>query len=315
MRPDRKSMRLLGQKLSPLFLVVVVLTTATIPAIAQIPDSTSRINAIPGRVIPEELWRAGIYLGLSKNFYLADHIKGLPGVPSCCPDYTSGNGSGMGVSILAELPLDKKWRVGWRLSYASLGGELKTQQFEEVNADHDLVLATFEHTLAADITAIGLESYAGYQLMNNLKLMAGLRGDLLAGQGFRQEERLIDPEGITFENGSRIRMSYEGDIADASSLHLGLIGMLRYELEISEDHNWVLAPEAGGWYGLTKLVEGVPWKANGLRVGLSIQYIARDVPDLITDPLDVIVPIESRPGDASGSERDREREEEKVEKE
>ncbi|MGE3799462.1 MAG: hypothetical protein AB7H80_00415 [Candidatus Kapaibacterium sp.] len=295
---------------SPLLIAAVILITAAIGVFAQTPDS-SMLNSTPRPTIPKELWRAGIYLGMSRNFHQADHINGLPNVPSCCPDYTSGSGGGVGASVLAELPLSDRWRTGWRLSYASLDGELKTEEFEEVNAGQELVLATFEHTIAANITAIGLESYAGYELLSNLKLFAGLRGDLLTGQGFRQEERLAAPEGITYENGSRIRMDYEGDIADASSLHLGLVGMIRYELSISDNHDWILAPEIGGWYGLTTLVEDLPWQVHGARVGISIQYIARDIPRLIADPVELIVPIESKPGESSGSERDKKAEEEK----
>ncbi|MCB0714009.1 MAG: hypothetical protein KDD67_16915 [Ignavibacteriae bacterium] len=297
-------MRLLGQMSSPLSVAAVIFIAVALSVVAQTPDSTL-LNSTPPPIIPKELWRAGIYFGMSRNFYQADHIKGLPNVPSCCPDYTSGNGAGIGASVLAELPLSDQWRTGWRLSYASLDGQLRTEEFEEVNSNRGLVLATFEHTIAADITALGLESYVGYELFNNLKLFAGLRGDFLTGQGFRQEERLAAPEGITYENGSRIRMNYEGDIADAASLHVGVISMVRYELSISDNHDWVLAPEVGGWYGLTTLVKDLPWQVHGARVGISIQYIARDIPNLLADPVDLIVPIGSKPGEASGSERDK----------
>ena len=312
MRPDRISMRLLGQMSGPLVLAAIILITATIPVVAQTPDSSSLSPSLSlTRIIPPELWRAGIYLGVSRNLHRADHIGGLPEVPSCCPDYTSGGGVGFGVSGLAELPLSDAWRVGWRLSFASLSGELRTQEFEEVNADRDLVLATFEHTIDAGISAVGMESYVGYELFGNLKIFGGIRGDLLISQNFRQQEQLVSPEGITYENGSRIRMAYEGDIANASSLHLGLVGTLRYEVPISPMADWVMAPEIGGWYGLTSLVEDLPWQVHGLRLGVSLQYIVRDIPKLISDPVELIVPIESEPGEASGTERDKEEEKKK----
>lgn len=304
MRPDRPTMHLLGQTSRPQKVAAILVLVAILCSCMHIPVFSQPANSLPEKVIPEELWRAGLYFGMNRNLHRADHISGLPGVPSCCPDYTSGNGGGIAINALAELPFNDSWRLGWRLSYESLGGTLRTLEYEEVNADRDLVLATFEHTIESSITALGLESSVGFGVWDNFQLFAGLRADFLTGQEFRQQERLAEPEGVTYENGQRVRMEYEGEIQDAASFNLGIIGMLRYDFYINDDHTWVLAPEIGGWYGMTDVVADLPWRIHGGRVGLSVQYIARRIPSLVVEPVDLIVPIESEPGESSGTERD-----------
>ena len=300
-------MHLLGQTSNPLSAVItIILVITAMPSIAQdeASSTTSSTDSTFTKVVPEELWRAGVYFGLSRNLHRADHINGLPGVPSCCPDYTNGSGIGYSAGVLAEIPFADPWRVGWLLSLASYDGKLQTLEYEEVNANRALVVATFEHTIESNINAIGLESYIGYEVISNLKLRLGLRGDLLFGQNFSQQERLAAPEGITYETGRRTRLEFDGTVSSAAPLHGAVVGGIRYDLPINKNKSWAIAPEISGWYGLTDLIKDVPWSVHGLRLGVSLQYIARRIPRLSTDPVDLIVPIESVPTESTGSERE-----------
>lgn len=294
----------------PHVLIVVALTVvcAVRCSHAQGVDSTlitpidSATPGSPHAAGPKELWRAGLYLGAGQNLHMARGIPGLPGIPSCCPSYEQGSGSHFVAGLLGELPVTSTLRVGWDLIIGSYSGSLVTTQEEEVNADRQLVIATFEHTLSASLLGVGLETYIGYDVTRNLKVTAGLNGSYLLNRSFSQQELLASPEGITFENGKRTRLEFEGDVDQASPLSFAVAARVRYDLPITPDRTWVIAPEICAWYGLTPVIEDVPWTVHGVRIGVSLQRVKYFIPNVPTDPLDLIVPIRTGPKESMGSE-------------
>ena len=277
----------------------IVVTLATVyTTSAQGPDAPASISvrASDSTLFPElvELWRAGGFLGIHRNVYSADEIEGLPELPNCCPSYTSGGGFGIVIGLTAGVPIDQKqkWALHWRAAFSTYSGTLRTEELEVVNVGSGnnsdssrIALATFEHTIEAQLQALSLESFISFRAYPRLFFSAGLRGDFLIKQWFHQKEFLASPEGVTFENGTRTRFEYEGEIPGSNTLQGAIVANIRYEFPLNPDKNIVFAPELSGWYALTNIVENLPWGAHGIRIGASLQYIHYDK-DLIVEERD-----------------------------
>lgn len=264
------------------FIVVatsVVSLVSAVQSFAQGPLVPADSSRIPSKTTtetikdPVELWRAGIYAGMNRNVYSADEISGLPTVPSCCPSYTSGGGFGAVLGWNGGFPLGGKWGLALRVAYNSYGGSLRTEELETVDANHERVLATFEHTIEALVRGVSFESQATYKIYPRLFATAGFRGDFLIEKWFHQQEFLASPEGITYENGKRTRLEFEGDIPQASSLLGAVTAGLRYDLPLSRRGDIILSPELSAWYGLSDVVKDLPWGIHGMRLGVSLQFV------------------------------------------
>ena len=313
---------------------IVVVLAAFQPLSAQGPDAPASTSvrasdsALPAVI--RELWRAGGFLGIHRNVYKADDIKGLPDVPSCCPEYSTGGGFGVVIGATAGLPAGEQFDLNFRVGYSTYSGQLRSLESEIVDVNPvgsdsaRLALATFEHTIDAELHGLSLESFLSFRATPRLFLSAGLRGDFLVRTWFHQKEFLASPEGITFENGKRTRQEFEGDIPRAQNLQGALVANVRYEFPMNPDKNIVLAPEISGWYALTNVVDNLPWGAHGLRAGISLQYLHLPQPEVqeepeesVEEPIEPIrsgplVPRATEPG-GSGSGSGEEKEEGKEE--
>lgn len=290
--------------------IIVVVIASVETALSQGSDNPDREAYDPsdslGNPEPSVLWQTGGFLGFHRNVYTADDIKGLPGIPSCCPDYTSGGGLGIVIGLTGGLPFDDLWQVHFRGEYSSYSGKFKANEYELVHLastgvdSSSLALATFEHTLEASLGALSVETFVSYEAFNNFFVSLGGRGDLLIHKTFDQKEFLASPEGITYENGKRTRLVYEGEIPEAKTLQAAIVANIRYEYPLNSGGDLVVAPELAGWFGLTEPVENLPWSIHGVRVGVSLQYLhlLRPEPEVELpepDELEILEPIQTGP--------------------
>lgn len=269
----------------------VVSLASVIQSFAQgtiVPADSSRVPAATttiARRAPTEVWRSGIYAGMNRNVYSADEIAGLPTVPSCCPSYSSGGGFGAVLGWTGGLPIGKDWGLTMRIAYNNYDGTLSTVELETVDANHERVLASFEHSIEAMVRGVSLETMASYKIYPQLFISAGVRGDLLIEKWFYQREFLASPEGITYENGKRTRLEFEGEIPEANSLLGALTGSIRYDLPLTRKGDIVFSPELMGWYGLSDVVRDLPWGVHGIRLGMSLQFVHLRWPKRNIEPI------------------------------
>ncbi len=242
---------------------------------------------------PIEQWRAGVYAALGVNLYAAD-FRALPGVPSCCPQYESGSGIGFAVGAMFEHPVADGWAAGLRVLYADYGGALRAEEVETVDNGVESVEGMFEHTIQASITGIGFEPLMIYTPTPEWQFFAGGRLDVALTNTFYQEEELVSPEDVRFENDERVRLVSEGDIPDATALYGSVVVGLRYQVPLNAANTVVAVPELSGWYGFSPVVKDIDWAIHGVRLGLSIQRIKLTIPTPVPDGPD---PFPIRPDD------------------
>ena len=217
------------------------------------------------------LWQAGFTVGGTFHAFTAD-MRGLPGVPSCCPTYDKGNGSGLFAGLLFDYPLASRLRIGSRLGVGLTTGEFRTEEHQFVDNGNSGLEGTIEHTINATLPTIMIEPGISYEMLNGLHGGIGVGVDLYVGSSFEQHERLISPDNIRFENDRRERMNFEGSISELNPLGFSLTGSFRYDLPMNQEESLLLSPEIIGRLGLTEVVPGTSWQASGLRFGLGIRY-------------------------------------------
>lgn len=244
--------------------------------VSPIPDTTGPVSIIDTTPQPE-LWRAGFMAGLLFNRFSASFTV-LPNVPSCCPEYRNGGGVKFAFGGMFEMPLSDQFSVGGKLLYANIGGKIAAEETETVFDGAAAVTATFGHTIETNLHVIAIEPIGLYQATNRLHLFAGPQIRIGLSSAFTQEERLLSPSNIRFENNQRTRMNFDGSISEATPLAFALTGGVRYELPWRGIQDVLLAPEISGWYSLSNVADNLSWKVHGIRFGVTAMYLRRSEP-------------------------------------
>lgn len=222
--------------------------------------------------------RYGAYFNFNMNDHFAD-FDTLPGIPSCCPKYEEGFGTGVAFGLLYEFPLEYDLLLGFRAGYASYSGELKKIENEMVMVDGDLYPGKFEHTLDAKLTNIGIEPMLSWNFTRRFFLHGGFRIAYTTTNTYEQLESIVDPETRGFfvdENdistGKRERGFSEGNLEDAVKLQAAFKIGLSYDLAVNHDKTLFITPEVFYAFGISPVVSNLSWHANNFSIGLSMRY-------------------------------------------
>jgi outer membrane protein OmpA-like peptidoglycan-associated protein len=221
--------------------------------------------------------RYGLFGGYALNVHSAD-FRALPGVPSCCPVFSSGSGGGMEIGALYEMPLSTWLLLGLRGSYVQHNATLSEREPVYLIVDGTGRDGAFEHSVDATISSIGLEPSLEARIFGGLFVGIGARVAGYTAHRYAQEERIVDPiDAGTFldasggDSHSRVRNQNAGEIPDAASLLAqGTIG-LGYELPLNARGTLLLVPEVSYAQSFTDVVKDLDWKPNGLRAGLALK--------------------------------------------
>lgn len=211
------------------------------------------------------------------NQHTGDFRK-LGTFPSCCPEFTTGSGSGPGFGAWLGLPLANNLRLLTRLTYTSESGVLQDDERSFVADLRDtlnpkVVDANFHHELTATLTSIGLQPMLAWRAVGGLDIMGGLRVGFVTTSTFRQTEVLTQPEDYgAYLGAGRTWVDTGGAIPDASSLRASLSIGARYVLPLNSDRTLFLAPEFSYQYALTGITSSVTWNVHQLSAGLGLAW-------------------------------------------
>lgn len=255
-------------------ILIAVLITLAIANCAFSQENDSLSLDSPKNII-EELQmkdKYGIYGNYNYNMYLASFGK-LPGVPSCCPEFTYGSGKGITVGGLFEKPLSNELHLNFRLGYTQYNGYLTSEESTTVIIDGVSQPGIFEHYLEATIPAFIFEPMAAYQYTENLFFHGGLRLGLALSPEYEQFEHITQPSTRgTFEDGSKIRNASKGDMPESMNFQAGINIGVSYLLPMDNRSSLFLSPEIFYTFNFTPVVSGETWLTHQLRAGIAIKY-------------------------------------------
>lgn len=247
------------------FLYILLFTLLSISSLsgqAFISDSTNRKTL---------LWTATVSGGLNNNQHNAS-FSGLPGVPSCCPNYSGGSGTGLNIGAKFSIPVNRIMFAEMRLGFSNLNGTMAALQTQTID-DNGVATGVFEHKIDTRISILTFEPTASFVLFNSLQCYGGLSLGAVTSATYTQTETLLSPSDVVFENDSRVRNRFSDKISQVPVLQAGLTAGLTYTIPLSNDGSFCATPEIAYTLGLTNVVStGDSWKINTLRIGLGISY-------------------------------------------
>jgi outer membrane protein OmpA-like peptidoglycan-associated protein len=210
----------------------------------------------------------GVYGAYTINLHNAD-FRAFPGVPSCCPRYEDGNGSGLLFGVLYQLPLTTDLRLSLRGSYSGLNGTLERNETGLMSGG---VNGNFVHQAVVNISDIGIEPMVQYSPLQSLWVSAGMRAGLLMSKTFSQKEQ-VTTDGFLFTNGRTTRNEVTNEtIAQTSSLLASAVMAVSYDLPLNKKGTMIAAPEVSYTVPFTTMVQGIDWKISQLRLGVAIKW-------------------------------------------
>lgn len=212
-------------------------------------------------------------------------FKKLGTYPSCCPEFTTGSGSGLGLGAWAGFPLSDKMRLLVRLTYSQESGLLQDDEHSFVADLRDtnnakVVDATFHHEITATLSSIGVQPMLAYRLVGGLDVIGGLRLGFVTTSTFRQTEVLTEPADYgAYLGAGRTWVDTGGPIPDASSIRATLNLGARYMLPLNSNATLMLVPEIMYHYALTGVTSSVDWKVHQFSAGLGLAWSPQRTPE------------------------------------
>jgi outer membrane protein OmpA-like peptidoglycan-associated protein len=218
--------------------------------------------------------RYGVTGGASFNDHTAD-FRALPGVPNCCPDFTSGSGSGPYAQAMYELPVSTSFLLSLAANYINHSATLTATEPVMASVNGTPTPVSFKHTIVATLASIGVEPTVAFNAFAGFLVRVGARFAGVTNKSYSQSE-VTDAGTFLDSNGndtkSATRNASSGDIAQVNTLMVHAIVGTEYELPLSSEHTFFLVPAVSYALGLTDIVSGYSWKANDLRAGLGLKY-------------------------------------------
>lgn len=239
-----------------LFIAIAMLASAT-TSIAQSSVVETRIGSV------------GAFAGGGISLHSAS-FSNLPGVPSCCPEYTGGNGTGLLFGLDGSLPLSSSLDLSLRLGYQSSSVTMESDESVTVRQGNGTGTATFNHTLETVISSFVLEPAVEMRL-GSLGILGGLRIGLAASGTFDQQERLSGTSEYTYTGNRSANNVRSGALSDVAGLTLGAVLGLRYHVALSPTLD--MMPEIAFAPSFTDNLSNTSWATSMLRAGIGIRYV------------------------------------------
>lgn len=238
------------------------------------------------QVDPTIAMREVLTIGAHVGLGFVDHsatFTGLPGVPTCCPEFNGGSGTGVVAGLEAMLPVADKWRLMARISFQGLSGTFETLEPTTIRMGNQAVETAFRHTFDATLSMVAIEPAIEWRVAGGLGVLAGARMGLVSGGTYTQTEELGDKTiPYVFLNGRDVYAEQNGNLTDIESMQIGLLVALRYHLDLGG--NVSIAPEVAYAPNFSDLRSDFAWKASSFRVGATMMLTIRGR-DVMATPL------------------------------
>lgn len=241
--------------------------------------------ACSSAVAQQQTVRYGVYGGYGFNVHSASFSE-LPGVPSCCPRFESGNGSGMSFGALLNIPLTSRLLFDLRAGMNQQSGVLSAQEATGVIVGGVAKSGAFEHTIDADLSVVVVEPSVALRVVGGLSVRAGMSAGILLKKQYSQKEQIVQPErSATFvdENGvdtrSRTRNESSGELPGASQFQAAIVAGVGYDVPLTANRSLLAAPEITYTLPLTSVLADESWRVQTVRFGVALKYgSAEEVP-------------------------------------
>ncbi len=221
-------------------------------------------------------------IGLQLNYgllYNDADFRGLPGIPNCCPLFSTSTGRGYMLDLYYDYPLYRDLSLNLGLSFGYNISVFTATEKTSVFYNGETVEGAFEHTMSTFITDFSVNPAIYYNFWDRLSFGAGLRIGSHLYKNYSQKETISEPaDAGTFldengeDSGKRTRNEYSGSMPVSNNVFYSVDFSLRYELPLNRDGSLTLIPNVTYEIGLNDYLAGLKWKQNSVHFGLSVAF-------------------------------------------
>lgn len=231
--------------------------------------------------IYDSLYRAsiGIMGGAGFSMHSVD-FRTLPGIPSCCPQYSSGTGTGFIAGLSFDYPLSASLLLDMRATLHKQNARLVTQERKTVFDGTQSVDGIFEHSIDATIPIYSIIPSLRYIFLDNFNVRVGMNVGIISSAEYLQEEVLASPTNLVFSNGSSVWLSSSGSIPRLNSMQVSAVSSIGYDVPLNQRRTFVATPEVTYTFGFTDVLNTNPWKIQTIGAGIGLRYVFREDPPL-----------------------------------
>jgi hypothetical protein len=212
-------------------------------------------------------------------------FKNFEGVQNCCTRFTSA--FGISFNLHAGLEYHSSFFglpavYDLSLSYSDISAKYNQEYpFANIITGNTYTKAVSEFILEPTINLVSIEPGLYLTPFDKFpfSFRIGFQAGILLGKTFSQQENLISPDNVFFENGSRTRGVYSGSISNASSMNIAVSVGAR--LRAYKAGSISIYPEIRYNHGLTDMVNGLNWKSSSVQAGVMIAF---NIPQGSTPP-------------------------------
>ncbi len=282
-----------------LFIIILVCLPHGINAQnAKVAGNGSPCDTIQRVVVKDTVHPSLMRFGTAFDYvipFVSARFTGLPGVPSCCPEYSPLSASGFDVGVFGEIPMLPALSVGARLGLSSFSMNFAQRQnvllANPANIASPLSVPLL-YSLATSFSVLSIEPYLVYRPIAMLGVHVGVGFSTFLSGTYRQSERL-DTTGLTFSTLRSERNVLSGVMSNLASILPSVRLGASYEIPLGERGQWLIAPEASFALSLGNVVNSLQganasWTMSAARVGVSVRYSPERTTPLSTEEIRIL---------------------------
>jgi outer membrane protein OmpA-like peptidoglycan-associated protein len=214
-----------------------------------------------------------IFFNITRNYGKAN-FQELPGVASCCPKFSNGEGNGFAIGLELSYPLPYNFSTGFGIGYYILDNKLIAPEYKLIRIDNTPFNAKIEHIIDARISDIAFSPFVSYNPFGGLHLKAGAHVGMIVQNSFYQWEELIEPgdRGVFEDTGLRTRNDTSGSIPNGQTVFTGFNLGVSYDLNLSKNASFIISPTMSYLFGMSNISKNLDWTIDAMLFGLEMKY-------------------------------------------
>lgn len=195
---------------------------------------------------------------------------------TACGEFQNGHGNGFYAGVTGEFPILTNLRASARGVFARMSGKLTARCTDNIivpiPGTNEFAPLIRESRYEADLDYGMIELGMRYIPIGSLPIFihAGVGiGAPVFNASFYQDEEILSPKGVLFENNVRKRPVDAGDFVNAQT-RFAVNGGIGYEFRLRK--NLSLLPEVSYAHSFSDVTTGRQWKVQNVRAGVSLLF-------------------------------------------
>lgn len=199
-------------------------------------------------------------------------FRSLPGVPSCCPRYSGGNGIGFAGLFGYQLGLSGNVRLSLGLGLYSHTGTFESDEnelFSSQNGQSNSI-GSFLHTLHTSILGSVVEPMIESDFLG-ARVEIGPSFEIPVTSKYDQEEAVNTPGFVFTDNGQRTRNQRSGEINDLQPIMTSIRANVRALFPLGNG-GLMIEPALTARIGLSSVLQNEQWSLLSFGIGCRILF-------------------------------------------